>query len=147
MNPLRRRTVRERVRVGWHWVTVRRGGKAVRVKRGGHVKTIKVVKLVQQCTTKRVRTGPQRWRVERICRTPQARATKTLNVPYGQPVTVHGLYTTGQGVPLGGQPVQIFAAPNNGFAPVQPGRRRHHRPLTEAGRPRFPPDRRKSSER
>ena len=117
VNPLRRRTVRERVRVGWHWVTVRRGGKAVRVKRGGHVKTIEVVKLVQQCTTKRVRTGPQRWRVERICRTPQARATKTLNVPYGQPVTVHGLYTTGQGVPLGGQPVRIFAAPNNGFAP------------------------------
>ena len=117
VNPLRRRTVRERVRVGWHWVTVRRGGKAVRVKRGGHIETIEVVKLVEQCTTKRVRTGPRRWRVERVCRTPQAQETKTLDVPYGKPVTVHGLYTTDQGVPLAGQRVDIFAAPNNGIAP------------------------------
>jgi len=117
INPLRRRTVRERVRVGWHWVTLHEGHKVVRVKRGGHFETIKVVKLVQRCTTKRVRTGRKRWREERVCSTPQPRATETLDVPYGQTVTVHGLYTTGQGVPLGGQPVQILAAANNGLAP------------------------------
>jgi hypothetical protein len=36
-------------------------------------------------------------------------------------VTIHGLYTTGQGAPLQGQAVHIFAAPNNGtgaFAPI-----------------------------
>ena len=38
-------------------------------------------------------------------------------MPYGQTVTVHGTYTTAQGSPLGGQPVQIFAAPNNGLSP------------------------------
>jgi hypothetical protein len=113
VNPLRRRTVSEQVRVDWHWATVHRNGKVVRVKRGGHLKTIKVVKYVRQCTTRRAASG----RVKRVCRTPSGHPTKTLNVPYGQPVTVHGLYTTGQGAPLAGQPVHILAAPNNGLAP------------------------------
>jgi hypothetical protein len=34
-------------------------------------------------------------------------------VPYGHRVTIHGLYTTSQGVPLAGQPVHIVAAPAN----------------------------------
>ncbi len=113
VNPLQRRTVREQVRVDWHWATVHRDGKVVRVKRGGHLKTIKVVKYVKRCATKRAKGG----RVKRDCTTPTVHATKTLDVPYGQPVTVHGLYTTSQGVPLGGQPVEILAAPNNGLAP------------------------------
>ena len=91
VDPLRRRTVSERVRVDWHWATVHRDGKVERVKRGGHLKTIKVVKYVKQCTTRSERrTG----RVKRVCRTPSVHTTKTLDVPYGQPVTVHGLYTT-----------------------------------------------------
>ena len=113
VNPLRRRTVSEQVRVGWHWAKIHRHGKVVRVKRGGHLKTVKVVKYVKQCTTRRAKNG----RVKRVCTVPSVHATKTLDVPYGQPVTVHGLYTTSQGVPLGGQPVQILAAPNNGLAP------------------------------
>ena len=117
VNPLRRRIVRERVRVGWRWVTVRRGGKVVRVGHGGHFETIKVTKFVEQCTMKRVQTSPRRWRSERVCRTPQARTTKILHVPYGHHVAVHGLYTTAQGVALGGQRVHIFAAPNNGSGP------------------------------
>ena len=95
VNPLKRRTV------------------FVRVKRNGHYKRIKVVKYVEQCTTKRVRTGPRRGRAKRICRPPKVRTTTSLNVPYGKSVTVHGLYTTGTGSPLPGQPVEIFAAPNN----------------------------------
>ena len=95
VNPLKRRTV------------------FVRVKRNGHYKRIKVVKYVEQCTTKRVRTGPRRGRTERVCRPPRVRTTTSLNVPYGKSVTVHGLYTTGTGSPLPGQPVEIFAAPNN----------------------------------
>jgi hypothetical protein len=114
VNPLQRQTVRERVRVGWHWVTVRRGVKVVRIKRGGHVETKTVVKLVERCATQRVRSR-QGFRSKRICRTPRVRTTKTLHVRYGQRVTVHGLCTTGQGVPLAGQRVYIFAAPSNGF--------------------------------
>ncbi len=95
VNPLKRRTV------------------FVRVKRDGRYKRIKVVKFVEQCSIKRVRTGPQRGRSKRVCRPPRVRTTTTLNVPYGKPVTVNGLYTTGTGSPLSGQPVEIFAAPNN----------------------------------
>ena len=50
VNPLQPRVVRQRVRVGWHWANVRRHGRLVRVKRGGHFKTIKVVKVVKHCT-------------------------------------------------------------------------------------------------
>ena len=76
---------------------------------------VSLTKIVK-CTTRRVRARPRR-RAERTCRTPQERETQTLDVPHGQPVTVHGLYTTSQGAPLAGQPVQILAAPNNGLAP------------------------------
>ncbi|HET6869157.1 MAG TPA: hypothetical protein VFH80_24815 [Solirubrobacteraceae bacterium] len=115
VNPVRRRVVVKRVRVGWHWVTIRRGNHSVRVKRGGHFKTVKVTEYVRTCTTKRVRTGPHTWALKRICAPPHVRLTSTLHVPYGHSVTVHGLYTTGQGVPLSGQPVQIQTAPDNGF--------------------------------
>jgi hypothetical protein len=95
IDPLRRRTVIERVR------------------RGGRLVTIKVVKFVRECSTRRVRTHGHGWKVERICRAPRVHATKTLNVPYGQPVTLHGLYTTAAGMPLPGERVEILAAPDN----------------------------------
>jgi hypothetical protein len=120
VNPVRRQVVLERVRVGWHWVTIRQGRELVRVKRGGHFRTIKVVKYLEPCTTRRVRTGPHRWRTERSC-TPQVHVTRTLRVRYGRAVSIHGVCTTRQGVPLAGQPVRIFAAPDNhtgAFTPI-----------------------------
>jgi hypothetical protein len=114
VDPLRREVVLKRMRVGWHWVTVRRDHKLTRVKQGGHFKTIKVVRYVERCTTKRVRTGRHRWRVEHLCQPPKVRVLDTLHVPYGHSVTIHGLYTTAAGVPLAGQPVQVFASPNDG---------------------------------
>jgi hypothetical protein len=113
VNPLRKRVVHKRVRVGWHWVSVRRGGKLLRVKRGGHFKTIKVVKYVERCSTKRVRTAAHRWEIKRVCKRPHVHLTTTLRVAYGHKVTVHGLDTTSQGVPMAGQPVHILAAPDN----------------------------------
>ena len=113
VNPLQRRIVHERVRVGWHWVMVRRHHKLVRVKRGGRLKTIDVVKYVEQCTTERVRTGRHGSQLRRVCRAPRVHVTKTLLVRYGHKVTLAGLYTTAQGVPLPGQPVHILAAPDN----------------------------------
>ena len=114
VDPLQREVVPERVLVGWHWATIRRGGSLVRVKRGGHFKTVRVVKYVEQCKTERVQTAPHHWKVKRICQTPKATVTTTLQVPYGQSFTINGLYTTAAGVPLSGQPVDILAAPNNG---------------------------------
>ena len=95
VDPLRRRTVVERVR------------------RGGRLVTIKVVKLVRECGTRRVWNRRYGWRAERICRAPRIHATKTLNVPYGRSVTLHGLYTTAAGLPLPGERVEILATPDN----------------------------------
>jgi hypothetical protein len=113
LDPLRARVVRERVRVGWHWVTIRRHARLVRVKRGGHFMTIKVVKLVERCTSKRVRIRPHRWRVRRSCKTPHLHLTTKEKVRFGRNVTVHGLLTTAQGVPITGATVRILTAPDN----------------------------------
>jgi hypothetical protein len=113
VSPARRQVVIKQVRVGWHWATVRRGNQLVRVKRGGHLKTIKIIRYVETCTSKRVKTGPDTWRIKRRCAPPGVRLTSTLRVPYGHDVTIHGLYTTSQGVPLGSQPVRILAAADN----------------------------------
>jgi hypothetical protein len=99
VSPVHHRVVYERVLVGWHWLTIRRDGQLVRIKVGGHFKTIKVLEA----------TGPKQ------------HATSTLRVPYGRGVTIHGLYTTNQGMPLARQPVYIVAAPDNhtdAFAPL-----------------------------
>jgi hypothetical protein len=113
INPLRERIVRERVRVGGHWVTVRRGHRLVHVRRGGHVKIIKVVKYVDRCSMRRVRTARHRWLVKQVCRAPRVHVTKVLRVAYGHEVTIRGLYRTAEGAPLGGQPVHNLAAPPN----------------------------------
>ena len=113
VNPVRHRVVYERVLVGWHWVTIRRDGQPDRIKVGGHFKTIKVLEVVEPCTTKRVKTGPHQWQTQQVCTRPKQHLTTTLRVPYGHRVTIHGLYTTSQGVALAGQPVHIFTAPDN----------------------------------
>jgi hypothetical protein len=115
VSPVHRRVVIRRVLVGWHWETIRRGNQVVRVKRGGHFKTVKITEYVQTCTVRRVQTGPHTWQRKRMCTKPQIHVTSTLTVRYGHPVTIHGLYTTGDGVPLPGQVVRLLAAPNNGF--------------------------------
>ena len=74
----------------------------------------------RRCATRRTLTHRRSRRVERLC-PGQIRATRSLRVAFGQRVTIHGLYTTGQGLPLAGQAVHIFAAPDNhtgGFAPI-----------------------------
>jgi hypothetical protein len=113
VNPVRRRVVYERVLVGWHWLTIRRHGATVRIKVGGHFKTIKVVEVVGSCTTGHVMTRAGRPRAQPSCKPPNPRRTSSLQVPYGHSVAIHGLYTTTQGVPLAGQPVHILAAPDN----------------------------------
>ena len=108
------------MRVGWHSAKVRRHGRLVRVKRGGHLKTITVVKLVQHCTNRRVRIARHRWRIRHTCKTPRLRLTTTQRVASGREVTIHGLLTTAQGIPLAGVPVQIMTAPDNGLGAFAP---------------------------
>ena len=114
VNPLHAHRVRERVRVGWHWVTIRRNGKKVRVKRGGHVRTITIVHWKPKCGRKRVKVAPRRWRVKTICKRPRLVLKSKQRVRHGRSVIVHGLLRTAQGLPIGGQPVRVLGAPNNG---------------------------------
>ncbi len=120
VNPAQPRRVRERVRVGWHWAKVRRHGHLVRVKRGGHFKTIKVWKVVMHCRSKRVRIAPHRWRIRRTCAIPKLHLKRTARVRFGHKVTIHGLLMTAQGIPLGGVPVEVLAAPDNGLGAFTP---------------------------
>jgi hypothetical protein len=115
VNPAQPRLVRQRVRVGWHWAKKRRHGHVLRVKRGGHFKTIKVWKVVQHCTRKRVKIARRRWRIHRTCTLPKLHLKHVARVRFGRKVKIHGLLMTAQGIPLGGVPVRILTAPNNGF--------------------------------
>lgn len=113
-NPLVAKKVKKRVRVGWHWAAVLRHGKAVKVKRGGHWKTITVIKLVERCKQKRVKTGKHRWRVTKVCKAPRIKLRRSARIGHGKPVTVHGLLESGQHIPLADTRVQIIAAADNG---------------------------------
>ena len=114
-DPLRATVARERVRVGWHWAKSRRHGRMVRVKRGGHWKTVRVVRWRERCTRKRVKVGPHHAREKKVCAKPRVVLKTRERVAFGNAVTVHGLLRTGQGVPVPGAAVQILAAPNNGL--------------------------------
>ena len=69
---------------------------------------VSLTRIVPQCTVSHIRPGPKR-----TCTAPHPQVKATLRVPYGHDVTIHGLYTTSQGVPLADQPVHILAAPAN----------------------------------
>ena len=118
-NPLKAHKIRKRVRVGWHWKTVRRHHHKVRVKAGGHFKTITIIKYRPQCREKRVKVGRHRWREKRVCKRPRLVLKHKQRVGYGRRATIHGLLTSSEGIPLGGQPVTILASPSNGSGAIR----------------------------
>lgn len=113
LNPLQTRVLHKRVHVGWHWVIRFRNGKQYRVKQGGHVKTVRIVQVHEQCEHKRVWISPHQWREEHLCHPPQVVLTTSLNVGYGQRAVIHGLLTTSLGVPIPNAPVRLLAGPHD----------------------------------
>jgi hypothetical protein len=106
------RVVRKRVLVGFRFRRVRRHGKLVRVKRGGHYRTIRlVIHTNTRCAHRRVKTGRRRWREITVCRKMRLHLVRTRRVAYGKRVTLHGLLMTAQGVPISGAQVRILTAP------------------------------------
>ncbi len=123
------RTVHGRIRVGYRVKTVvrRRHGKRVlvrvevgghekrisrRVKVGGHFRRVSIViGADRRCGRRRVRVRPHHWRVISSCRTLKVRVDSHHRGRFGHGVTVHGLITTGQGVPIASAPVRIFTRP------------------------------------
>jgi hypothetical protein len=109
------RSVRQRVLVGWRWVSLRVNGRLVLVKRGGRVRTITVTRCRKKCTSKRV-VVRGRSHVVSTCAEPKIVVRSSLRVPFGRAVPIHGLLMTAQGIPLAGQDVRILAAADDGSA-------------------------------
>ncbi len=115
VNPLKPHWVLQRVRVGWHWTTVKRHGALIRVKRGGHYRTIRVLRWRAQCKREVAKASNGRWHVKTVCRLPHVVTFTSKRVRFGRRATLHGTLTTSQGVPIPGGVVRILTAPDNGL--------------------------------
>ena len=114
-DPLIAKQVKERVRVGGHLVTRRnKHGKLVKVRVGGHFKTITVIKRDEHCVTKRVKVAKHKWKLKTVCKRPHVQYQGRLTVGHGKTARVYGELTTNQGVPIANQSVVILTAPDNG---------------------------------
>jgi hypothetical protein len=106
--------VRKRVLVGYHYKSRRRHGKRVRVKVGGHHKTIRIVIPVNTaCAHRRVKVGRKAWREVNVCRVLKIKTTSTRRVAFGRKTNVHGLLISSQGAPIPNVPVSIETTPDN----------------------------------
>jgi hypothetical protein len=114
IDPRIAKKVRERVRVGFHYVTETKHGKAVKVKKGGHFKTITVIKRVEHCTTKRVKVAKHSWKLKTSCRAAHVSYSKRAIIRHGRRTKIYGELTTGQGVAIANQTIEILETPKNG---------------------------------
>jgi hypothetical protein len=119
-DPLRCSRHVKRVLVRTHWVKLRRHGKlvrrhgrVVRVRVRAHHKKIKVIKCHPRMVRRRERVHGH-WRVVKVPVLPHLVNQTRERVAYGKSATVSGWLGMSDGTALGGQPVEILAAPNNG---------------------------------
>jgi len=126
INGLRCKRVRKRVRVPARWVTVRRHGKLVRVRRRARTRVVKVVRCHPRVVRRRVtvwvtvhRHGKKirvrRKKMVRVVLTPRLVGSPTRRVRFGRGTTVSGWLGMGDGTALGGQVVRVLTAPDNGL--------------------------------
>jgi hypothetical protein len=111
------RRTHERVKVPPRWAIVHRHGKAVKVKRAARTKVVSVTRC--HPTVRRVRTrvrvnGHWHWRWVRQIRLPHVIQRSTWRAKFGATTTAVGWLGRTDGVALGGQPVRIMTAPDNG---------------------------------
>jgi hypothetical protein len=123
---LKCRRMRERVRVPARWVTVRRHHKLVKVDKRAHTKTAIVERCHPRIAWRREKVlvkvrrhgkvvTVRRTKRVRVVLTPHTVTKAKERVAYGHGATVSGWLGTANGVALGGAPVEILAAPNNGL--------------------------------
>ena len=125
VDALRCRRVAKRVKVPGRWVTVRRHHKRVRVRKRGHWRTIHVTR----CHARTARRREVVWKtihrhgktirvkeikVVRVVLLPHVVRHTTRRVAFGRGTTVSGWLGLYNGEALPGQPVRVFAAPDNG---------------------------------
>jgi hypothetical protein len=116
---------RQRIAVPAKWVTVRRHHKLVRVRRRARTKVVVVTRCHERTAMRRVsvwktvvrrgkRVRVKRTRFVRVALPPHYVNYTTKWVAHGRGTTVSGWLGTSGGTALGGQPVEVMAAPDNG---------------------------------
>ncbi len=118
--------VRERITVPGRWVTVRRHHKLLKIHKRAHTKIVSIERCHARVAWRREKVWVKvrrhhkvvtvmRTRRVQVLLTPHTIAKTKERVAYGQGVTVSGWLGTAGGVAIGGTPVEILAAPNNGL--------------------------------
>jgi hypothetical protein len=107
------RVLRERVRFTRQWVTLRAHPRAMRLRPAGQWRTIRLVQARTRCA-QRAAGSRHRWRRITACPKPRLRLTRVAHVPFGRAVTVYGLLTTADQLPIAGAQMHILLAPDNG---------------------------------
>ena len=108
------------------WVTVHRGHKLVKVKQRARTKVVKATRCHPRTAVQRVsvwvtvrrhgkKVRVKRTKLERVVLTPHLVDSSTRRVGYGGRATVNGWLGSSSGIALGGQPVSVLTAPNNGL--------------------------------
>ncbi len=126
VDALRCRHAKERVRMPARWVTVRQHHQRVKVKHRAHFVIKNVTRCHPRTTIKRVvvrvrerRDGKTVWikrhQRERVVLLPHTKNSYQLRVGHGKTATVSGWLGNYAGVALGGQPITVFTAPDNGL--------------------------------
>ncbi len=124
VNKLRCSRVRKRVKVAAHWVTIRRHGKLVGVRRRARTRVVRVMRCHPRTVRRRVtvwvtvvrhggKVRVKRKKVVRVVLLPHVVNKASRRVRHGRGTTVNGWLGTATGIPLGGQPVRLLTAPDN----------------------------------
>ena len=110
---LRCHSTRERVRIPARWVTAYHGGHPVKVKLPAQTRVVKVVHCHPRVIRRRIRVHGH-WRAVRAVVLPHEVLVRTKRVRPAAAATVSGWLGTTDGNALGGQPVRVLTAPDNG---------------------------------
>jgi hypothetical protein len=126
VDPMRCHRVRERIRIPARWVTMRRHGKLVKVRRRAHTKLVSVSRchprivrrkvLIWSTVTrhgKPVRVHRTKW--IRVVVMPHVITRSSRRVAHGKTTTVNGWVGLLNGTALAGQTVRVLTAPDNGL--------------------------------
>jgi len=131
VNALRCHRVTVRVSRPGRVVLVHRGHKVVAVHRRGHSRFERVERCQPRVVLRRVTTvvtvrrhhklvQVKRTRIVRVVLVPRVVGARVKRVPYGHGAAVGGWLGTAAGAGLGGQPVQVLTAPDNGLNQFTP---------------------------
>jgi hypothetical protein len=116
---------REKIEVPARWVTVRRHGKPVRVRRPAHVRVVRAMRCHARTARRRVTVWTTVHRHGQVVRVghsefvrvvvpPHVVSSATRRLAFGQGAIVSGWLGTSDGTALAGEPIQVLTAADNG---------------------------------